>query len=62
MTKKINTNDDKKQGLLNEPANAYTTQQNHKHHIADEYMSLEEFRIEAQKRAKQFLLSHGIHK
>ena len=45
-----------------EPQTVYFAQQNSNPNSSDEYMTLEEFRIEAKKRAKQFLLSYGIHK
>ena len=45
-----------------EPDAVYSVKQNSVFHNRDEYVSLEEFRVEAKKRARKFLKDHGIDK
>lgn len=61
MTKKINTNDDKKQGLLNEPTNAYITQQNNlPNSSSDQYLSSDEFWKKVDEKRIKFCSENGI--
>ncbi len=47
--------------MLHEPQQEYTTKPKTTFAPSENYVTVEEFRVEAKKRAKTFLKKHGLH-
>ncbi len=52
---------DKIQPSVNEPEAVYAKKKPISEIASDEYVTLEEFRVEAKKQARKLLNEHGIH-